>query len=92
MKIRDFEMPSQFKLEELSSFLVDFYSKNIISASKLQEIYDIYYKFKQKFLNHYPGNALKLGTINSRNHEFSYCLKFRCKHKRVWLDGIRHLL
>jgi hypothetical protein len=58
MKIRDLDMPSQSKLDTLSLFLVDFYLKNIITTSRLKKIFDIYYKFKQKFLEKYPGRIL----------------------------------
>ncbi len=57
MKIRDLDMPSQSKLDALSQFLVEFYLKNIITTSRLKKIYEIYYKFKQKFLSKYPGKS-----------------------------------
>ena len=59
MKIRDLVMPSSSKLEYLSSFLIDFYTKNVISNEKLKQYYDIYFKFKEKFTKKYPGKYSK---------------------------------
>ena len=55
MRVRDLEMPSDLKLSNLSSFLIDFYLKNVISTEKLNQRYDIFYKFKYKFLQNFPG-------------------------------------
>lgn len=55
MRVRDLEMPSDLKLSNLSSFLIDFYLKNVISTEKLNQRYDIFYKFKYKFLQKFPG-------------------------------------
>ena len=94
MKIRELEMPSKHKLDELSSFLADFYLKNIISTSQLKRIYETYYKFKEHFLNKYPGNIVKIGKQNTRK-SFKQCkllFMLRCKRKHVRLYRIGHLL
>lgn len=55
MKIRELRMPSQPKLDYLTSYLIDFYLKTIITKDNLKKRYDIYHKFKSKFLAKYPG-------------------------------------
>jgi terminal uridylyltransferase len=64
MKIRELEMPTNAKLEQLTHFLVDFYLKNVISQNQIKKIYDIYYKFKQKFLSKHPDAIVNIyGSI-----------------------------
>jgi len=60
MKVRELEMPSDKKLSNLSGYLIDFYLKNVISNEKLKERYDIYSKFKQKFLKKYPDAKVNM--------------------------------
>lgn len=55
MKIRDLEMPAKTQLDNLNMFLVDFYNKNVMLNDKLKQYYEIYYRFKEKFIEMYPG-------------------------------------
>ena len=55
MKIRDLEMPSNPKLDRLSSYLVEFFTKNVISTNYINIYYEIYQKFKETFLKLHPG-------------------------------------
>ena len=55
MKIREMKMPSDEKLDELTNFLSQIYSENILSADNLKHRFDIFYQFKTKFLLKYPS-------------------------------------
>ncbi|CAF0866293.1 unnamed protein product [Brachionus calyciflorus] len=60
MRIRDLELPQKSKLDNLSSFLIDFYSKNVISNEKLKQYYDFYYKFKEKYQQKHPDASINI--------------------------------
>jgi len=55
MRIRELEVPSDSKTSSLSAYLIDFYLKNVISQENLNKRFQIFNKFKQKFLEKYPG-------------------------------------
>ncbi len=74
LKIRDLEIPSKSKLDVLSAFLIDFYSKNIISSEQLKYRFDIFYQFKTKFLTKYPS---KLSYLEIDK------IKFKIKKKNL---------
>ena len=64
LRIRDLELPSESRLKQLTSFLVDFYRKNIISDQQLKYRYDVFYDFKRKFLLKYPTAKINMyGSI-----------------------------
>lgn len=53
-------MPSQEKLEHLSSFIKSFYKSNLISSDKLSHYYEVFGKFKARFVAKYPGKSIAL--------------------------------
>ena len=64
LKIRDLELPTESRLKQLTSYLVDFYNKNIISEQQLKYRYDVFYEFKRKFLLKYPTAMVNMyGSI-----------------------------
>ena len=94
MRIRDLDMPPQSKLDTLSLFLVEFYLKNIITTSRLKKIYEIYYKFKQKFLSKYPGMNFyvrQATRFNKMSCKKVFLFNFRCQYKHVWFNSIWNL-
>ena len=60
MRIRELELPCDEKLSTLSEYLVDFYTKNVISSDKIKQFYDIYFKFKEKYTAKYPAAAVRM--------------------------------
>ena len=53
-------MPTDPKLDHLSSYLIDFYLKTIISPESLKRRYDIYHTFKLKFLSKHPDATVNV--------------------------------
>ena len=60
IKVRELEMPGASKLDQLGSFLVNFYQQNVISQEALKKRYDVYHKFKRLFTSLYPGSTTNL--------------------------------
>lgn len=55
LKIREQSLPTNGSLEQLSSFLADFYSKNVISRARLEHAYALFASFRQKLNAKYPS-------------------------------------
>jgi hypothetical protein len=60
MSIRELEMPDANKLTHLSSFLTNFYTANVMPSETLKHNYDIYHKFKGKFLEKHPDATVNI--------------------------------
>lgn len=68
MKIRDLEMPSKSRLDCLGTYLVDFYSKNIISIERLQHAYEIFKTFRAKFYAKHSNLQFQINMYGSMAH------------------------
>ncbi len=60
MNIRELEMPEEQKLAHLSSFLTSFYTSNVMSNEALKHSYDVYQKFKARFLEKHPDATVNI--------------------------------